>query len=235
MHKVLIGEVYRVLGTGAQLSIQRYRSILQIASAFNGDVMIGSDQNFNYANIANHGLTRNLLDSFISSGFIPTITKPTRITHTTSTLIDNLYIKMKQPGQLTSGILNIDISDHLPIFTFIGTQMCANRTPKDILCRPMDDDKISNITNELNNIDWAIIDHLNIDDAYTLLVSKIQNALNTHAPEKTIKIPYKKILRQPWMTPALLKSSRTKRIMYKKCLGKSKESQTYQNFIKYRN
>ena len=37
------------------------------------------------------------------------------------------------------------------------------------------------------------------------------------------------------MTPALLKSSRTKRIMYKECLGKSKESQTYQNFIKYRN
>ena len=84
MHKVLIGEIYRVPGMGAQLSIQRYRSILQIAAAFNGDVMIGSDQNFNYANIANHGLTRNLLDSFISSGFIPTITKPTRITHTTS-------------------------------------------------------------------------------------------------------------------------------------------------------
>ena len=115
------------------------------------------------------------------------------------------------------------------MFTFIGTQMCGNSTPKDILCRPMDDDKITNITNELNNIDWAVMDHLNIDDAYTLMVSKIQNAL------KTIKIPYKKILRQPWMTPALLKSSQTKRIMYKKCLGKSKESQTYQNCIKYRN
>ena len=48
MHKLLIGEIYRVPGTGAQLSTQRYRSILQIASAFNGDVMIGSDQNFNY-------------------------------------------------------------------------------------------------------------------------------------------------------------------------------------------
>ena len=48
----------------------------------------------------------------------------------------------------------------------------------------MDDDKITNITNELNNIDWGIIDNLNIDDAYTLMVSKIQNALNTHAPEK---------------------------------------------------
>ena len=48
---IMIGEIYRVPGTGAQLSMQRYRSILQIASAFNGDVMIGSDQNFNYANV----------------------------------------------------------------------------------------------------------------------------------------------------------------------------------------
>ena len=48
----------------------------------------------------------------------------------------------------------------------------------------MDDDKITNITNELNNIDWAIIDHLNIDDTYNVMVSKIQNTLNNHAPEK---------------------------------------------------
>ena len=88
---MLIGEIYRVPGTSAQLSIQRYQSILHIISAFNGDVMIGSDQNFNYANIDNHSPTQNLLDSFLSSGFIPTITKPTRITHNTSTLIDNIY------------------------------------------------------------------------------------------------------------------------------------------------
>ena len=38
-------------------------------------------------------------------------------------------------------------------------------------------------TNELNNIDWAIIDHLNIDVACNLMVLKIQNTLDTHAPE----------------------------------------------------
>ena len=65
--------------------------------------------------------------------------------------------------------------------------------------------KISNITNELNNIDWAIIDHLNIDDVYALMVSKIQNALNTDAPEKTIKIPYKKILPTTLDDPSITK------------------------------
>ena len=131
---------------------------------------------------------------------------------TRTTLIDNLYIKMKQPGQLASGILNIDISNHLPIFTFIVTQMCANRTTTDILCRPMDDDKITNITNELNNIDLAIIDHFKIDDAY-VIVSKIQSVLK--ALQKQLKFPIRKY-------------SRTKSIMHTKCFGKLKESQAYQ-------
>ena len=108
------------------------------------------------------------------------------------TLIDNLYIKMKQPGQLTSGILNIDISDHLPIFTFIGTQICANRTPKHILCRPMDDDKITNITNELTNIDWEIIDHLNIDDATTYWFQRYKTHSILMPLNKQLKFPIRK-------------------------------------------
>ena len=71
----------------------------------------------------------------------------------------------------------------------------------------MDEEKVININNDLNNIDWAIIDNLDIDDAYDLMVSKILNALNSHTPEKIIQISYKNILRQPWMTSALLKSS----------------------------
>ena len=51
----------------------------------------------------------------------------------------------------------------------------------------MDEEKVININNDLNNIDWAIIDNLDIDDAYDQMVSKILNALNSHAPEKTIK------------------------------------------------
>ena len=53
---MLISEIYRVSGTSAQLSIQRYQSILQINSAFNGDVMIGSDHNFNDANICGENI-----------------------------------------------------------------------------------------------------------------------------------------------------------------------------------
>ena len=50
-----------------------------------------------------------------------------------------------------------------------------------------------------------------------------------------MKIPYKNVLRQPWMTTGLLKSSKTRDILFRKCIGKPKQSQSYTNFIRYRN
>ena len=79
--------------------------------------MIGTDQNFNYVNIEKHAKTRDLL--FISSGFFPTITIPTRIPHDTSSLIDNIYMKLNCTNEFISGVLLTDISDHMPIFNFI--------------------------------------------------------------------------------------------------------------------
>ena len=66
----------------------------------NGDVKIGTDQNFNYLDNKRHSKTRDLLDIFISSGFLPTVTLPTRITHNTSTLNDNIYIKCERYDDL---------------------------------------------------------------------------------------------------------------------------------------
>ena len=45
----------------------------------------------------------------------------------------------------------------------------------------------------------------------------------------------KKKLKQPWMTPALLKSVKNKDKLYHKCLGKDKNSHAYNKYIQYRN
>ena len=88
-----MGEIYRVPNTNEILSIARYETITHRLDDLVGDVIIGSDQNFNFINAQVHRNTSLLLDNFIASGFIPTITKPTIITHSTSTLIDNIYIR----------------------------------------------------------------------------------------------------------------------------------------------
>ena len=44
----------------------------------------------------------------------PVITKPTRITHISATLIDNIFLDSRLTGKTVNKILVDDISDHLP-------------------------------------------------------------------------------------------------------------------------
>ena len=50
-----------------------------------------------------------------SYNLLPLITKPTRITDYTSTLIDHIYTNAPIHNTV-SGICLVDISDHLPVF-----------------------------------------------------------------------------------------------------------------------
>ena len=61
--------------------------------------------------------THDYVDAMFSNYLIPQITKQTRITPTTATLIDNIYNNdiLDENNQL-QGILCSDSSDHLPIF-----------------------------------------------------------------------------------------------------------------------
>jgi len=92
-HNAIVGEIYRIPNTPIQLSLDRYEdSINKLLTKETHDIIVGSDQNLDYLKINEHKHTSDLFNNFISNGLIPVITKPTRITHNTATLIDNIYI-----------------------------------------------------------------------------------------------------------------------------------------------
>ena len=51
---------------------------------------------------------------------IPMITKPTRVTRTSSTLLDHMYTNILDL-RLTPSIINSDLTDHYPIFCLLET------------------------------------------------------------------------------------------------------------------
>ena len=61
----------------------------------NCTIQILSDFNVNILNFAQHELTNNYLESMFSDGLLPVITRPTRIHHTSATLIDFPYWTQK--------------------------------------------------------------------------------------------------------------------------------------------
>ena len=69
----------------------------------------------NLMNYQSHNLTGEFLDMMYSNACFPLITRPTRITSHSATLIDNIFQNSVE-SNLPSGLLFTDISDHLPSF-----------------------------------------------------------------------------------------------------------------------
>ena len=100
------------------------------------------DFHLNLLNVESNSKTGNFLDILALYSLMPNITKPTRATEETSTLIDIFLDNIKENLDTISEILYTNIIDHFPIFyteyssSVDNTEQCSNK-----LCR-----QIVNIT-----------------------------------------------------------------------------------------
>ena len=72
------------------------------------------DHNSDLLKASVHNSTQHFLEVNLDNGLYPCITKPTHLTSTSATLIDNIFIDCKLLGRHSSRIKVDDISDHLP-------------------------------------------------------------------------------------------------------------------------
>ena len=77
------------------------------------------DFNVDLLKLEAHGPTSDYMGEFTSGGFYPLVSLPTRLTDTTATLIDNIWTN-NLVAKMGSGLVTVKISDHLPIFAFVG-------------------------------------------------------------------------------------------------------------------
>lgn len=81
-------------------------------------VLLG-DWNLDVMKHYRHSSTAEFLDIMYSKMFFPLITRLTRITSHTATLLDNIFINSLN-SFCAKGVLFSDVSDHLPVFTFLS-------------------------------------------------------------------------------------------------------------------
>ena len=91
----------------------------------------------------NCAYSKHLFEIIFLAGLVPTITRPTKITSESNTLIDNIYISGNRLDTLQSRILIADISDHFPIVVFIGKNGRSHKPKKNTIM------KIENLTLQL--------------------------------------------------------------------------------------
>ena len=219
---IVIGEIYRIPGTCEREFIEKYKSIITKIRREHKKIIIGTDQNLDYLKINSHARTMEFLNLNFENNIIPSIYKPTRVTHTSATLIDNIYVDSDLCKNLKSHIVTTDISDHYLCLTCIQEDMLDRKTTESLRIRKITDSTMRNMNASLSNRNWTILENMSPSEASEFLINEIQLVMNFYAPEKTVKMNTRSQYLEPWMTQALRVSSQKCWLLYKKSIKKSK-------------
>ena len=108
--KIIVGIVYPPPSTNITTFTEHVLNIIDYLQVENKQCYIMGDFNINLTNYGSHTETQDYIDAMFQHSFIPLINKPTRITTTTATVIDNIYIAM---------IYLVQIISHMELFIHI--------------------------------------------------------------------------------------------------------------------
>ena len=149
----------------------------------------------------------------LSNSFYPAITKPTRITEYSATVIDNIFCN-NLTDSLT-GIIYEDVSDHLPIFIINSMKVKKLKLSCTMPSRNLCQRNLTKLNEILCNFDWSCItEQRDPETAYCNFVDKCMKMYDECCP--TLHKDKKKLVKNIWMTPGLLKSRKTKEKLFKR-------------------
>ena len=182
--------------------------------------------------------SNNFFNQLSSSGYMPLITKPTRITKSTGTLIDNIFTNNANKTGHLSGILLNDISDHLPVFTITEheTKKCPEISNSgSYTTRKISKKSLDVFAHKIKSFDWqSTLSRNNPPESYESFFKEFFEIYDYYFPLKKYKSKNIKRDNNLWISRGLMKSSKTKEKLCKKFI-KNPTKNNEQNYKKYRN
>ena len=140
------------------------------------------------------------MDMMLDLGYLPLITKATRITYHTSTLIDHIYTNTSEKV-IKSGICLADISDHLPIFCTLANTMPSSNEPK--YFRDFSNFSKEHFLEEISHIDFMGLITEDVNKSINN-IEILRLISNKHAPSRKASKQKRRQLKKPWISKAIL-------------------------------
>ena len=215
---LIIGVLYRPPNQNLQDFIDGLDSFLVRISKENKACYLMADWNLDLMKHHKHDKTSEFLDIMFSRAFFPLISRPTRITSSTASLIENIFTN-DVPNCAVSGLLFTDISDHLPIFSISNECQTSSRKTQWLTFRDKNANNVCKFKDELQTVNWSEVrESSDPSSAYDIFLSKYTDIYNNCFPLKKVKIKNNG-LTKPWISKALLKSIKKKNILYRHFLS----------------
>lgn len=182
-------------------------AILEFFDTLKLPVIILGDFNLNlfFLNDINSSAT-TLMDTISSFGYVQTISKATRLTEISATLIDNCFIKGLIPNVLFSGVITSDISDHFSTCITLKTNKIKKKRTVHHKKRLINQTTKQSFLDSLLALGWdEVLNADNVDTAYNNFFQTFMLYYNLNFPLVTHHNNKDQIPKQPFMSKNLLR------------------------------
>ena len=231
--KIVVSEIYRPPNSDNHDFTVNLMHMLESKTKSDYKFICG-DFNYDLIKISQHWATADFYSCMLDHEYVAMMLKPTRVTHSTSTLMDNIFVQSKKLMSNASYVLVDGMSDHYPCVVSYNITGVKSDQETVIEKRKLTDSRMLKAQEMLLFHNWTIIYDMSVNESYEYLISVITNALDKIAPKKLIKLRIDEKFREPWMTVKLKKYNNKCR----KLCNKAKNSglkKDHDFYKKYRN
>ena len=184
---LIVGNVYLPPNTDMEIGTNEIISLSQFLLTKGPNVAICGDHNIDLLKATTHSYMQSFLEQCMESN-IPSITKPTRITHSSASLIDNIFLSSCIYDCSHSWIVIEDTSDHLPCLTSIEGLTVDTGAEQFVVKRSLYKKNIGKIQTNLDAINWLhILDDKDCETSLNLFLGTLLETIEQYTPEKKVK------------------------------------------------
>ncbi len=220
---IIAGIVYRpntLPKADIDIFISTMSDILDKINSENKLLLLSGDFNIDLLQYDTHQKTRCFIDNCFAAGALPLITKPTRVTSHSATLIDHVYCNLPI-SKVKSGIIITDITDHFGTFAILDIKLNKVRPTQPKAVRSFNKTNLATFKMLLMHTDFSpVLNNNETNACYNNFMEIFKKHYETAFPIKLIKFNRKYQKREPWMTKGILTSSVNKLKAYKLQLRK---------------
>ena len=149
-YNIIVSCIYRTLGTNVDMFTHQPELMIKSIKNTKKTIFLCGDFNIDLLKYNNNNSTKYFVAMLFNLGIYPLIDKPSKITESSATIIDNIFTN-ELNIDITSGLMINDISDHLPVFCICHyTDLTTTRIKTFRYVRKLTDSCKESLINELS-------------------------------------------------------------------------------------
>ena len=224
---VIVGNVYR---SPSSSNTSNFNNIIestlnQLGRHKTKQILIAGDFNIDLIKYETDDHSRDLIDITSNHGFTQVISRPTRITNHSATLIDHIYTN-KVNKVISSSVVTLDVTDHLGTYIKVSLDGTFDRATRPVHRRNDSEICEYRLFNEVNNEkfkqvleseSWNEVNECsNADDRYNKFLEIYSKHYNISYPliTKRVRRKNERVLPKPWITEWLEDACSRKNSLY---------------------